>query len=432
MISPLVAWLFEFMAMNVLLVNQCFYPDVVSSGQHLTDLAVALTERGHTVTVVTSSRGYDNPKTRFSRHEKWRGVRIIRILTPGFGKKSRWRRALDFGGFIASCAVQFVLLPRFDVTVAMTSPPLISWLAALFVQIKGGRLLFWVMDLNPDEAVAAAWLSDRSMVTKILERALRYSLQKARKVVVLDRFMKQRLHLKGVSEDKMMIIPPWSHDDAVHYDPVGRKDFRTVHKLSKNFVAMYSGNLSPCHPLDTLLQAALGLKDHPEIIFCFIGGGSEFDKVKAFMGDHLLANIICLPYQPLDRLSASLSSADMHIVVMGNPFPGIVHPCKIYNILLVGAPILYIGPPESHVMDILTQINSRDMLRTARHGDPDTVVNHILDEAHGGVRFESRNNVQVATPFSKQVLLPRLIGCVELLCMERIPDENGGSEGQTP
>ena len=39
---------------------------------------------------------------------------------------------------------------------------------------------------------------------------------------------------------------------------------------------MYSGNHSPCHPLDTVLQAALGMRSDPNVAFVFIGGGSEF------------------------------------------------------------------------------------------------------------------------------------------------------------
>ena len=50
---------------------------------------------------------------------------------------------------------------------ALTSPPLISFLAALFVQLKGGKLFFWVMDLNPDEAFAAGWLKESTLVAKV-------------------------------------------------------------------------------------------------------------------------------------------------------------------------------------------------------------------------------------------------------------------------
>ncbi len=45
------------MSLRILLLNQCFYPDVVSTAQHLTDLATALTVRGHEVTVIASDRG---------------------------------------------------------------------------------------------------------------------------------------------------------------------------------------------------------------------------------------------------------------------------------------------------------------------------------------------------------------------------------------
>jgi colanic acid biosynthesis glycosyl transferase WcaI len=53
--------------MRVLLLNQCFYPDVMATAQQLTSLARGLAERGHAVTVIASDRGYDDPSHRFSR-----------------------------------------------------------------------------------------------------------------------------------------------------------------------------------------------------------------------------------------------------------------------------------------------------------------------------------------------------------------------------
>ena len=118
--------------MKVLLLNQCFYPDVVATAQHLTDLAVGLAGEGHEVTVVASDRGYDCPSRRFPRREVWNGIKIIRIFSLGLGKQTRWRRAVNFASFLVSCAVRLLLLPRFDVVLALTSPPLISFLGALF------------------------------------------------------------------------------------------------------------------------------------------------------------------------------------------------------------------------------------------------------------------------------------------------------------
>ena len=175
--------------MKFLLLNQCFYPDVVATAQHLTDLATELSARGHEVTVVASDRGYDDPSIRFPRHEIWNNIRIVRIRTLSLGKSTRLRRALNFGSFAVVCALRLLLLGRFDVVVALTSPPLISFLGALLVRLRGGRFCFWVMDLNPDEAIAAGWLQERSLVARVLQLLLRYSFEHAARTIVLYRFM---------------------------------------------------------------------------------------------------------------------------------------------------------------------------------------------------------------------------------------------------
>ena len=100
--------------MKVLLLNQCFYPDVMATAQQLTDLAVGLVQEGHSVTVIASDRGYDDPTQRFARRETWNGVKIIRISSLTLGKQKRWHRAANFASFLANCAFRLLLSPRFE------------------------------------------------------------------------------------------------------------------------------------------------------------------------------------------------------------------------------------------------------------------------------------------------------------------------------
>jgi colanic acid biosynthesis glycosyl transferase WcaI len=384
---------------------------VVSTAQHLTDLATELSVRGHDVTVVTSDRGYDNPRLRFPRRESWKGITIIRIPSLSLGKESKWRRALNFASFLAVCSLRLLSLRRFDVVVALTSPPLISFLAALFVRLKGGRFCFWVMDLNPDEAIAAGWLNHESLTARALQRMLNYSLKHSTHTIALDRFMKDRIVAKGIDKERVAIVPPWSHDDAVRFSKEGRIEFRRQHAVVDKFVVMYSGNHSPCHPLDTLLGAASNLKSHDDIVFCFVGGGSEQLKVRNFAAEHQLNNVICLPYQPLNQLSNSLSAADLQVVVMGDPFVGIVHPCKVYNIMSIGTPTLYIGPRSSHVTDIAARSSHGEFYLTC-HGDAGTVATRILEvKLHSQPPGNTRS--QHAADFSRQTLLPKLTELIE-------------------
>lgn len=382
--------------MKFLLLNQTFYPDVMATGQYLQEVALELAGRGHDVTVVTSRRAYDRPERRFPKSETWRGIRIYRVGSTGFGKTAKWRRAVDFATFMLSCCARVALLPRPDAILALTSPPLISFVGACLAKFRGCRFFYWVMDFNPDQAVAAGWLRPDSILGKMLERMSRFSLRNANKVLVLDRFMRERIVGKGIPPERVIVAPLWSHDDDVKFDPEGRERFREAHHLSGKFVVMHAGNHSPCHPLDTLMQAAQRMRDDPNVVFCFVGGGSGMAKLRQLSEIVPRAgNVLCLPYQPLEQLSGVLSAADLHVVVMGNRFVGIVHPCKIYNILNVGAPVLYIGPSPSHVSDLIDMIKSNHVCAFAEHGD----VNRVLSEIER-VRQQASNPHRQVPPQS--------------------------------
>jgi colanic acid biosynthesis glycosyl transferase WcaI len=401
-----------FQPLKILLLNQAFHPDVVSTAQHLSELAAELAARGHEVTVVTGRNAYDDPRKIFPARETWRGVRIFRVWSTRLGKKNKWRRAADFASFILSCCWRLAFLPRQDLVVALTTPPLVSFIGAWRAKFWRAKFCYWVMDLNPDEAVAAGWLRADSPMGKILERMSRFSFRRANRIIALDRFMRDRIASKSIAREKITVIPPWSHDREVRFDASGREQFRKTHGLAGKFVVMYSGNHSPVHPLDTLMQAAEKLRAEP-VVFCFVGGGSEFKRVQrwAEIGQH--PNVRCLPYQPLAQLSASLSAADAQVIVMGDAFVGLVHPCKIYNILTVGAPVIYLGPQPSHVTEILDQLGGGYSSAAVSHGEAEELVRRIRGLQAGQMNGARQVSVQVTANFSKGVLLPRLIAALE-------------------
>src|ERR1019366_2324522 len=144
--------------------------------------------------------------------------------------------------------------------------------------------------------------------------------------------------------------------------------------------------------------------------FCFVGGGSEWRKIKekdlsTIHSQH--SNLRCLPYQPLDQLAGSLSAADLHVVVMGDPFVGLVHPCKIYNILTVAAPVLYIGPHPSHLSELLDGIDHGYPCTSAGHGEVDRVVAQIEAVRRQSTLLSRQAPVRVCSLFSKEAILPK-------------------------
>ena len=67
----------------------------------------------------------------------------------------------------------------------------------------------------------------------------------------------------------------------------------------------------------------------------------------------------------------SLAAADVHVVSLGEHMAGIVHPSKVYAAMAAGRPVFYLGPPSSHVSDLLER---HDIGWRVEHGDMDGAV----------------------------------------------------------
>src|SRR3989442_45835 len=390
--------------MTFLLLNQTFHPDRVATAQYLTDVAQALVEQGHSVTVVTSARGYDDPSVAFKEHETWSGIEIHRIRPLALGKSSRWRRAVDFMSYFVLCVVKLARMPRFDVVIALTSPPLISVLGALVSRLQGSRFVFWVMDLNPDEPIAAGWLKRQSVTARVLARLLSFSLRRADQIVALDRFMADIIVRNGVDRRRIAVLPPWCHD-AVRFDATGRNAFRAARGWDSKFVVMYAGNHSPCNPLETVIRAAESLQSDSGIVFCFMGGGSVFRAIQRDV-EPRLANVVCLPYVPREELSAALSAADLHVITLGDAFRGLIHPSKLYNVLKVNAPVLYVGPEPSHVTDVARMTGLRAW--RCAHDDVSGVLAAIQAARTSTVQDRTGGD-HLSMPFYAERMLPRVV-----------------------
>jgi hypothetical protein len=232
------------------------------------------------------------------------------------------------------------------------------------------KVHYWVMDINPDQAIAMGKLGKGHPLVLAMDWLNRRILKRADTIIALDRFMKARLEAKlhdPTNELKapIHVIPPWPMDD--HLDPVAHADnpFRKAQGWENKFVVMYSGNHSIVHPLDTILDAAEKLADDPRFVFAFIGGGKgkEIVDYRIASEKHTTGNLASLPYQPLDQIRYSLSAADLHIVSLGENMSGIVHPCKIYGALSIGRAVLTLGPKESYLSDIIEP----DQVSTINH-----------------------------------------------------------------
>ncbi|MGN6505696.1 MAG: glycosyltransferase family 4 protein [Tepidisphaeraceae bacterium] len=351
---------------RLLVLSQVYVPDPAAVGQYLHDTGAEMARRGHPVTVICSSRGYDDPTRVYPTHETRDGVTILRYSLPFFSKTNFVLRI--FGSIWAMLAIFFLALRVDNVRWVLfsTSPPMAGILGVTVAALKHAKSIYWAMDLNPDQLAAMGKLSPRSPIYRAIESANRVILSRTTYTATLDSFMGERLGSNGRRPKRLFVNALWPHESTEQPPDHQSNPFRARHGLQGKFVVMYSGNHSPANPLDTLLQAMLAFKGDDSIRFAFVGGGSEKARVRALLTEHAIRNAIDLPYQPLEDLRYSLSAADVHIVTLGPSMVGVIHPCKVYGAMTVARPILFIGPRPSHVADLM---EVDDIGRAIAHGD---------------------------------------------------------------
>jgi len=407
---------------KILVISQVFWPDSASVSQHLTDLAEDLVERGHAVQVISSRRGYENPSVRYEKEEVHKGVRIRRIWQTGFGKKSVLGRVLDFLSFNSVLALKLIGIRarEYDLLIGLTVPPLISFSGILAARAKGMKYFYWAMDLQPELSIATGYLKPGSIAANALSSLGNFIYKRADRVLVLDSYMAEHIVRRGAERSRIAVVPVWPVMEKVFEGARLENPFRREHGIGDKIVVMYSGNHSVVHPLDTVLQAALRLKEDPRFLFLFVGGGVRKLDVKRFKGDHGLDNIRQLPYQDRDKIHFSLGAGDLHLVILGERCTGYTHPNKVYGAMFIGRPILYIGPRPSHITDIL---DSRPGNIQVEHGQTDRLVRELHAFASAGEegwkRIGSENREHARSCFSREKLVGRIIEIIEGMSAER-------------
>ena len=405
--------------MNILIITQVFWPDTASTAQHLADLATNLSKRGHNVKVFTGKTAYEHNEITYPKRENYLGVSILRLNSTGFGKANIIGRLLDSlsFNFILFFKMLFLKKREFDVVIGMTSPPLISFIGAFIAGIKKCKFCYWTMDLQPELAIIAKYIKEGSLMAKSLIFLGDYIFKKADLIITLDKYMVKHVIERGAKIERVSMIPVWPVMEDVYEGKRDENPFRIENQFGDRIVIMYSGNHAMLHPLDTVLETSLALKDHEEFLFVFIGEGIRKKDVTLFKNKHGLKNIIQLPYQPRKNIHLSLGAADIHVVILGDKrIIGVAHPNKIYGAMFIGKPLIYIGPKESFIGDIIDKCKGNIAVEI---GESEALTRQLLEYSTNGFDFLNEaggiNRSYAQEHFHPRVLIDNMINEIEKL-----------------
>ena len=311
----------------------------------MTELAEGLVRLGHEVRVVTGMPNYpqrqiyEGYRDKFYCTETRNGVLIQRSFIWVKPKPSLLDRLLLDGSFVVSSFFQALRGWRPDV-ILLTVPPLPVCLpAALLGMVYNCPIVLNVQDILPEAAVHVGLLKSKRMI-RILEGLEKFSYRTAHTISVIADGFVDNLVNKGVPAQKIACIPNWV--DTQFIRPLDKEDnaFRKAHGLEGKFVIMYSGNIALTQGLETVVEAAARLQQHPDIAFVIVGEPNAIAKLQEYCNTCGVTNVHLLPFQPRAKLPEMLAAADVGLIVQKHNVVSFNMPSKTQVLLASGRAIV--------------------------------------------------------------------------------------------
>ncbi|MBU0512184.1 MAG: glycosyltransferase family 4 protein, partial [Chloroflexi bacterium] len=327
--------------MHILLIHQAFAALDEPGGTRHHELARFMADRGHRVTIIaspvsyltgdTSTPSYPSP----DRGGNKDGVIILRAYTYSALHRSFVHRVFSFLSFMVTSFVTGLRVKDVDL-IWGTSPPIFQGATAwLLARLKRVPFLFEVRDLWPAFAIAVGVLQNRILI-RASEWLERFLYRNADALVVNSPGFIE--HIEACGPRQVELVPNGS-DTAMFHPENDGADFRRAHGLEGKFVALYAGAHGMSNDLGVVLDAAVQLRDQPEIAIVLLGDGKEKPALVERAAEMSLTNVYFIPPVPKNEMTQALAAADACIAIL-KPIEmyKTVYPNKVFDYMAAGRP----------------------------------------------------------------------------------------------
>lgn len=369
--------------MKILIVTQYYFPENFKSN----DLSFELQKRGHDVTVLTGLPNYPEGKMFDgygifkNRKQEINGVKIIRSLLLLRGKGGGIRLFLNYFSFAFFASIKAFILNfnnKYDAVIVHEPSPITQFYPALLLKkLQNVPVYFWVMDLWPESLEIAGGVKNK-FVLNFFQKMVIGFYKNSEKILITSKGFKKSILEKGDFESKLEYFPNWA-EDAISE---GDKNF-PIPNLPTGFKVMFAGNIGEAQDMDGIMDAALELKEQPEIKFIIVGDGRKMPYVQEFIQkNNLEKTVITVGRFPVEAMASFFDKADVMLVSLKDD--------KIFNLTVPAKVQAYMSASKP----IVAMLNGEGA--------------EIIDEAKCGLTAPAGNSKQLAATILKMSYLPSL------------------------
>jgi glycosyltransferase involved in cell wall biosynthesis len=302
--------------MRILIVTQYFWPE----NFRINDLAVALQERGHQVTVLTGKPNYpsgvvfpefqSNPNS----YVEYLGIKVIRvpILPRATGY---FRLALNYLTFLFSASLMGPWRLRtkiFDVVFVFGASPITVLIPALVMgRLRKIPVVPWVLDLWP-ESIAAVGVTRSPWILWAIKQLVILLYNQSAVILGQSRSIVTSISRRTRNPERVRYLPSWA-EDVFQERPTGKGD--AIPDCRQRFTIMFAGNIGEAQDVPSILKAIEILRDKDQLRWVFVGDGRRAQWLREQIAvRHLSERVLMVARRSIDQMPSLYAQADAMLV----------------------------------------------------------------------------------------------------------------------
>lgn len=314
-------------------------------GSIYNDLIDSLVERGHFVTVISSSENKNIERNNY---------RLIGFNKNVTGKANLIKKGIDtvlIGRKFKKIIKSKLVNESFDLIIYAT-PPITLNLPVQYAKKKfNAKTYLMLKDIFPQNAVDLQMFKKSSLIYKYFRHKEKQLYNLSDKIGCMSQGNIDYLlrHNKFISKDKVEIF----------YNSIHIEENKYISNSEKNNITtfFFGGNLGVPQNINGLLDIIFNLNDYNLAKFVIVGKGSKDQIIKDYIENNNPKNLTYKEFVPQNEYEELLGKADVGLISLDPRFTIPNIPSKLPTYMKLGKPVLAITDVNTDLKDIINEAN---------------------------------------------------------------------------
>jgi glycosyltransferase involved in cell wall biosynthesis len=266
-------------------------------------------------------------------------MEVIRMRTIGMPRQIPVLRGLGQVTLALALCFSGLFLTRgkFDAVLVYSPPLFLGWTALVLRRWKRTKAILNVQDLFPQSAIDLGVLRSGTLI-RWFRRIEAYLYRKSDLVIVHSEGNREHVLSCGGEDSRVTIVPNLVDTKSV---APGERDNQFRHRAniaSKEYVVSFAGVIGLSQDVDTIIDAAVLLRQQTDIVFYIVGDGLE--KPRLMERAKGMDNVRFMPMLPKEEYIELLHASDICLATLRKEVKTPVVPSKIMSIMAAGRPLV--------------------------------------------------------------------------------------------